>query len=120
MTRRAPLGVLVIVLAMMAAMRPSGQTPASKSAFGPPPTDSWPSYNGDTSGRRFSTLDKVNASNVQNLSLAWMYRANTGSPGGGATIKGTPVQVNGVLYLTVPDHVWAVDARTGRELWHFG
>jgi alcohol dehydrogenase (cytochrome c) len=119
MTRRATLGVFVIVLAM-AAVRPSGQAPAAKSPFGPPPTDSWPSYNGDTSGRRFSSLTKVNASNVQNLSLAWMYRANTGAPGGGVTIKGTPVQVNGVLYVTSPDHVWAVDARSGRELWHFG
>ena len=27
--------------------------------------------------------------------------------------------VNGVLYFTVPDHVWAVDARTGREIWHY-
>jgi alcohol dehydrogenase (cytochrome c) len=27
--------------------------------------------------------------------------------------------VDGVLYFTVPDHVWAVDARTGREIWHY-
>ena len=34
-------------------------------------------------------------------------------------IKGTPLMIDGVLYLTVPDHVWALDARTGRELWHY-
>ena len=34
-------------------------------------------------------------------------------------IKSTPLQINGVLYFTVPDHVWAVDARSGRELWHY-
>ena len=34
------------------------------------------------------------------------------------TLKGTPLMINGVLYPTAPDHVWAVDARTGRELWH--
>ena len=33
-------------------------------------------------------------------------------------IKGTPLQVDGVMYLTAPDHVWALDARTGREIWH--
>ncbi len=33
-------------------------------------------------------------------------------------IKGTPVVANGVLYVTIPDHVWALDARSGRELWH--
>ena len=47
-----------------------------------------------------------------------MFRAVTG-PGGGSAIKGTPVQINGVIYLTVPDHVWAIDARSGREIWHF-
>ena len=34
------------------------------------------------------------------------------------TLKGTPLMINGVLYFTAPDHVWAVDARTGREIWH--
>ncbi|MBO0800578.1 MAG: PQQ-binding-like beta-propeller repeat protein, partial [Blastocatellia bacterium] len=81
-----------------------------------PPTDSWPTYHGDYSGRRYSTLKQIDASNINSLSLAWVYRVNTGS--GGGTIKGTPLVVNGILYLTVPDHVWALDARTGREIWH--
>jgi alcohol dehydrogenase (cytochrome c) len=83
-----------------------------------PGTDSWPTFNGDYSGRRFSTLDKINTTNVQQLSLAWMYRIASSGPGLGA-IKSTPLQIGGVLYFTVPDHVWAVDARTGRELWHY-
>ena len=85
-----------------------------------PPTDSWPSYNGDYSGRRFSPLKSINDSNVQALSLAWVYRINVqgGGPLGG-NIKATPVVVDGVAYFTIPDHVWAVDARSGRELWHF-
>src|SRR5712671_199923 len=81
------------------------------------PTDSWPGYNGDYSGRRFSPLKKINSTNVHNLSLQWIYRVNAIGTGG-ATIKGTPVVVNGVMYITIPDHVWALDARTGRELWH--
>ena len=96
-----------------------GQKPIIDSArLAQPPTDSWPTYNGDYSGRRFSPLTKINDTNVGALSLAWMYRPNTGGQGGGA-IKGTPLMVNGVLYVTLPDHVWAVDARTGREIWHF-
>jgi alcohol dehydrogenase (cytochrome c) len=79
-----------------------------------PPTDSWPSYNGDYTGRRFSPLTKINAANVDSLSLAWVYRTS----GNTAAVKGTPLQINGVLYMTAPDHVWAVEARTGRELWH--
>ena len=40
-------------------------------------------------------------------------------PRGAPTIKSTPLMVNGMLYFSVPDHVWAVDARTGRDVWHF-
>src|SRR5678816_1581036 len=68
--------------------------------------EAWPSYNGDLTGRRYSTLSKINQSNINALSLAWVYRVNPGrapQAGGGnvnTTIKGTPVVVNGVLYTT--------------------
>ena len=77
-----------------------------------PATDTWPTYNGDYSGRRFSTLDQINASNIQSLTLAWIFRA-------GHAVKSTPLEVNGVLYFTSPDNVWAIDARSGREYWHY-
>src|SRR6476661_5001651 len=83
-----------------------------------PPSDSWPTYNGDYSGRRFSQLKKINDSNIGSLSLAWVYRINSGGDFGGS-IRATPLLVNGVLYFTLPDHAWAVDARTGHELWHY-
>ena len=67
------------------------------SAQQPMPSDGWPTYNGDYSGRRFSTLTKVNDKNVQHLSLAWAYRLSV--PGAGP-IKGTPLMINGVIYLT--------------------
>lgn len=102
-----------------------------------PPTDAWPTYNGDYSGRRFSPLTKINQSTIKTLNLAWIYRAVPGeTPGSivggegaapaegaanpfGAAIKSTPLMVNGVLYFTTPDNTWAVDARSGRELWHY-
>ena len=79
----------------------------------------WPTYNGDYSGQRFSPLSRINQSNIDSLSLAWVYRAAPGRGNASQTIKGTPIEVNGVLYVTVPDHVWAVDAHTGREIWHY-
>ncbi|MGA8030431.1 MAG: acido-empty-quinoprotein group A [Bryobacteraceae bacterium] len=84
-------------------------------------TLTWPTYNGDYSGRRFSSLTQINSSNIRSLALAWMYRTNISSLRGvGAVeIKSTPLEVNGILYFTLPDHVWAVDARTGEELWHY-
>src|SRR6267142_2362235 len=61
-------------------------------AFKKPPTDTWPTYNGDYTGQRHSVL---------------------------ARIKATPLLVKGVLYFSITDHIWAADARTGRELWHY-
>ena len=86
------------------------------------PTDTWPTYNGDYSGRRFSPLVQIHSSNVSSLALAWMYRVKLSTPMRGVAspdIKSTPLMVKGILYFTVPDHVFAVDARTGRELWHY-
>jgi len=87
----------------------------------PPATDTWPTFNGDYSGRRFSPLTQINARNVGNLALAWAYRADSGLESNpfGVQIKATPLLINGVLYFTMPDHAWALDARTGRQLWHF-
>src|ERR1700728_2433579 len=85
------------------------------------PTDTWPTYNGDYSGRRFSPLSQINSANLNDLALKWMYRTNAGPMRGiaNAQIKSTPLEVNGILYFTVPDNVWAVDARTGEEVWHY-
>src|ERR1700722_16229899 len=84
-----------------------------------PPIDSWPTYNGDYSGRRFSTLTKINDQNVKALSLAWMYQLPRNSAAPGGRLAGPPLVVNGLMYITSPDKVWALDARTGRELWAY-
>jgi len=78
-----------------------------------PATDTWPTYNGDYSGKRYSTLDQINAGNISSLTLAWAFQTH------GAAIKSTPLEVNGILYFSVPDNVWAVDARYGRRIWHY-
>jgi len=85
-----------------------------------PGTNIWPTYNGDYSGRRHSALSQINATNVTSLSSTWIYHASGyGAASFGSVIKSTPLEVNGVLYFTMPDNVWAVDARSGREVWHF-
>src|SRR5262252_4660084 len=99
-----------------------------------PLSDSWPTYAGDYSGKRYSALTQINQSNVKNLTLAWLARLN-GGPGGtnnvqtviggegegeftGVTIKGTILEVNGILYVSSPDNAWAIDSRDGHVLWH--
>jgi alcohol dehydrogenase (cytochrome c) len=84
-----------------------------------PPTDAWPTYSGDYSGRRYSTLTQINSSNVHTLSLAWASRFTSSGGGPAITIKSTPLMVNNILYFTAPNHVWAVDARDGHEIWHY-
>src|SRR6202047_279925 len=72
------------------------------------PTDTWPTYNGDYSGRRFSPLTRIRAENVRSLSLAWMFRVTilgTMRGVGEPEIKSTPLLVSGSLYLTISDHV---------------
>src|SRR5579871_53544 len=79
-----------------------------------PSVDSWPQYHGDYSGKRHSKLTQITPVNVQSLGLAWAFQTNQG-----AAIKSSPLLVDGVLYFTVPENVWAVDARSGRMIWHF-
>jgi alcohol dehydrogenase (cytochrome c) len=40
-------------------------------------------------------------------------------PGGGTTIKASALMVDGTVYISTPDNAWAIDARDGRELWHY-
>src|SRR5215831_7416763 len=101
---------LALLLAMAPWLHSQGLDPA---ALLKPPTNTWPSYNGDYTGRRYSTLSQVNQNNVGSLTMAWAFQTHQ------QAIKSTPLLVNGILYFTVPNHVWAVDARTGRQVWHF-
>ena len=125
------LALSLILAVLPAALPAQGLDPA---LLLKPPVDSWPTHHGDYSGRRYSTLKNIDTANVKGLSLAWVYRANlspalatVGGEGpenapaggmgfGGPQIKSTPLLVNGVLYFTVPDHVWAVDARRPRAV----
>jgi alcohol dehydrogenase (cytochrome c) len=79
-----------------------------------PTPDSWPLYHGDYSGRRHSHLTQITPQNVASLSVSWVFQTNQA-----AQIKSSPLLVDGVLYFTVPDNVWAVDARSGHQLWHY-
>ncbi|MDE3180058.1 MAG: acido-empty-quinoprotein group A [Acidobacteriota bacterium] len=108
---RLRAGALALVSLLIAAV--AAAQGLSPEALVRPAASTWPTYNGDYSGRRYSSLSQINAANVRNLRLAWVFQTRTQS------IKSTPLEVNGILYFTVPDNVWAVDARTGREIWHY-
>ncbi len=80
--------------------------------------EEWISYNGNWSEQRYSPLDQINASNVSRLGLAWSMDIPA-APGRQQTHQeGTPLVHDGVLYNIAPwSVVYAVDARTGKEMW---
>jgi alcohol dehydrogenase (cytochrome c) len=127
--------LLIVGPVVITAQEQSGLDP---SAILKPLSDSWPTYSGDYSGKRYSTLTQINQDTVKNLTLAWVARLSAGPgafvggtptivggegsadfAGGGVTIKGSILQVDGVLYVSAPDNAWAVDARDGHVLWHY-
>ena len=79
-----------------------------------PPAGSWPQYHGTYDGQRHSKLEQITPQNVATLALAWAFQTNQK-----AELKCTPLLVDGVLYFTVPDNVWAVDALSGHQIWHY-
>jgi len=105
---------LASAIALVALTRTLSAQDVDASMLLKPPADSWPSYHGDYSGRRHSSLKQITPQNVSSLTLAWAFQTEHT-----ATIKSSPILVNGILYFTIPDHVWAVDARSGHELWHY-
>jgi alcohol dehydrogenase (cytochrome c) len=79
-----------------------------------PVSENWPSYNGDYTGRRFSSLREINKANVRQMRAAWVFH-----PGNSQRLEATPVVIRGVMYVTSANDVFALDARTGRTLWHY-
>jgi PQQ-dependent dehydrogenase (methanol/ethanol family) len=80
----------------------------------------WVSYNGSWMEQRFSPLNQISASNVARLGLAWYTDLPVAASGGGGNRhEATPLVFNGVIYSITPwSIVYAVDAKTGKELWH--
>jgi len=77
-----------------------------------PPGANWLSYNGDYSGRRYSSLDQINVANVGRLRAQWVFHSDNSQ-----TLEVTPLVINGVMYVTSGNNGFALDARTGRILW---
>lgn len=74
----------------------------------------WPTYHGQPGGNRYSTLTQIDAGNVSRLAPAWMF-----SIPGSSRLQVTPVVVGGIMYVTSANECYALDAGTGRRLWHF-
>ncbi|MEO8127216.1 MAG: PQQ-binding-like beta-propeller repeat protein [Bryobacteraceae bacterium] len=73
----------------------------------------WPMFGHDPGARRFSPLKQITPANVARLQRAWTF--HTGKPGS----EGIPVVVGNVMYITAANGIFAVEAETGKQLWHY-
>ncbi len=87
--------------------------PSAKIVLTPPQAGDWLTYNGNESGNRYSPLDQIRTSNVASLKLKWVF------PIPYFGLESTPLAAGGVLYVTGPNQVFALDASTGNPLWHY-
>jgi PQQ-dependent dehydrogenase (methanol/ethanol family) len=78
-----------------------------------PAQGQWPTYSGNVDGNRHSRLSSINTGNVSGLRSAWVQTLPY-SP-----LETTPIVVDGVMYVTAPNQVYALDARSGTEIWSF-
>ena len=79
-----------------------------------PPAANWLSYNGDYTGRRFSSLNQINKSNVGQLRASWVFHAPNSS-----ALEVTPVVYEGMMFVTSANDAYALDAEVGRIVWHY-
>jgi PQQ-dependent dehydrogenase (methanol/ethanol family) len=95
------------------ASAPAPVAPEDIEAVLHPKAGDWPTYNGTLDGNRDSALDQVNVGNAAKLQLQWTY--SIPFPG----LETTPVVVDGVMYATGNNQIYALSGRTGREIWHY-
>jgi len=75
----------------------------------------WLTYSGDYTGRRFSPLAQITPANAGRLAAQWTFQNGVVNK-----FEATPIVIDGVMYVTgALNHAWAVDARTGRQIWHY-
>ena len=79
-----------------------------------PAGENWLSYHGDYSGRRFSGLSEITPANVSQLKAQWVFHVRDASD-----LEVTPVVAGGIMFVTAANDAYALDARTGRIVWHY-
>ena len=107
----APRRQLTIALfAAAAAVTVHGQNPSTALRAG-----NWMHSGGDPGATKFSTLDQINAGNVHTLQRAWTF--NTGDKSG--FFESTPLVIDGTMYVSAQNGVFALDPVSGKQAWKF-
>jgi alcohol dehydrogenase (cytochrome c) len=77
-------------------------------------SENWLSYHGDYSGQRFTRLNQITPGNVNKLVPQWVFHVRDAND-----MEVTPVVAGGVMFVTAANDAYALDARTGRTIWHY-
>ena len=75
----------------------------------------WLTHSGDYTGHRFSPLTQITPANVGQLAAQWTFQTGVVNK-----FEATPIVIDGTLYVTgALNHAWAIDGRTGKQIWHY-
>jgi len=75
----------------------------------------WLTYWGDYGAVRYRELNQIDTGNVKDLRVDWIFQ--TGVPG---AFEAMPLVIDSIMYFTAAGgHAYALDARSGRQLWHY-
>ena len=117
--RLAGRGYIALALVLVTAA-PALAVPTDQAAtpVGEPAGSNWTVYGGNLFNQRYSALNQISTSNVANLKGAWTF--HTGSASSATSFESSPIVVDGTMYLTGPQsQVYALDARSGNQLWKY-
>src|SRR6266496_1677020 len=106
---------LVVSLALVALPSPAQSPGVGFEEIAHPKPGAWPTYDGSLSGNRFSPLSQINTTNIQKLAPKWMFTIQDAP----RALQVTPIVFDGVMYVTWVNEAYALEARSGRELWHY-
>jgi quinoprotein glucose dehydrogenase len=115
--RLVPVAALVVAGVVWLPLPLTGQSgtlPSTKNG-------EWPVYTADMRGSRYSPLAQIDASNFNQLEIAWRFKTDNLGPRPEYKLEGTPLMVGGVIYTTAGTRrsVVAIDARTGELKWKY-
>jgi alcohol dehydrogenase (cytochrome c) len=106
---------MVLFLALCCAIPSFAQVPYDRLRNSNSDPQNWLTYGGNYASQRFSGLKQITPQNVGSLRMAWAYQMR-----GGGVMESSPIIVDGIMYVTEPpSNVTALDARTGKPLWHY-
>jgi PQQ-dependent dehydrogenase (methanol/ethanol family) len=111
-------GSLLVSMGVLAALTAPGAARAqiNEAALVTPAPGAWVTYGRDYAETHYSPLNQITSANVARLGTVWSWDI----PKTGARLEATPIVSDGVIYATAAlSFVFALDARTGEEIWHW-